>query len=368
MCSTVTAHRRALHRIPELDDQLPETLRYLRSQLEALPCRISSPIPGSLCAFFDAGQPETAAFRADLDALPVQEATGLPFASCHPGQMHACGHDGHAAMALALSERLPALLPRLRRNVLVIFQPAEETTGGAGRLCQTGLLEQLRVTRIFGLHLWPGLPTGQIFTRPGALMARANEVTVRVTGQSVHLSRAQQGRDAMLAGIEYLHRAYAMVDALPPEEPRAFRFGKLVSGSVRNAISGSALLEGSLRTYREDTYRHCRSALESIGHQVAEEERLHRGGPFERGLSRRLEPRGAAGGDIREAGPEAPGLLEAPALAAEDFSFYQQRVPGVFFFLGTGSTPELHAPDFTFDDEAVLPKGAAFLESLALLD
>ena len=368
MCSTVTAHRRALHRIPELDDQLPETLRYLRSQLEALPCRISSPIPGSLCAFFDAGQPETAAFRANLDALPVQEATGLPFASCHPGQMHACGHDGHAAMALALSERLPALLPRLRRNVLVIFQPAEETTGGAGRLCQTGLLEQLRVTRIFGLHLWPGLPTGQIFTRPGALMARANEVTVRVTGQSVHLSRAQQGRDAMLAGIEYLHRAYAMVDALPPEEPRAFRFGKLVSGSVRNAISGSALLEGSLRTYREDTYRHCRSALESIGHQVAEESgctvevHLNEGYPAVWNHEALLAEISA------KLGPEAPGLLEAPALAAEDFSFYQQRVPGVFFFLGTGSTPELHAPDFTFDDEAVLPKGAAFLERLALLD
>ena len=155
---SVIDHRRALHRIPELDNQLPETSAYVRSVLEPLGCAISSPIPGSVCAFFDAGKLETVAFRVDMDALPVTEATGLPCASVHSGKMHACGHDGHTAMALALAEYVSVHIPELPRNVLFLFQPAEETTGGARGLCESGILEAHRVTRVFGLHLWPGLP------------------------------------------------------------------------------------------------------------------------------------------------------------------------------------------------------------------
>ena len=123
MLSSAVVHRRALHRIPELDDQLPETTAYVRTVLEGLPCQVSAPIPGSVCAFFDAGKPETVAFRADLDALPVSECTGLPWASVHPGKMHACGHDGHTAMMLALAEFVWAHLDALPRSVLLLFQP-----------------------------------------------------------------------------------------------------------------------------------------------------------------------------------------------------------------------------------------------------
>jgi hippurate hydrolase len=367
MSMTAAAHRRALHRIPELDNQLPQTCAYVRAVLEALPCQVSSPIPGSVCAFFDAGKPETAAFRADLDALPVTEATGLPYASEHPGVMHACGHDGHAAMVLTLAGRVADQLASLPRNVLLLFQPAEETTGGARLLCQTGILERYHVTRIFGLHLWPGLAQGTIASRPGPLMARSNEVTVTVTGKSVHLSRANEGRDALTAGVDYLQRAYAMIDGLPPEEPRVLRFGKMTSGTVRNAVSGQTVLEGSLRTYREDTFRFCAQRLRAIGEAVAAETgcgvdvHLNEGYPAvwnHEALYREV---------CRQLGPDAPLTLDAPALAAEDFSFYQQQVPGVFFFLGTGNTPELHAPDFTFDDEDILPRGAAFLERLSRL-
>ena len=153
MSQPVVDYRRALHRIPELDNQLTETVAYVRGLLAPLGCILSSPIPGSLCAFFDAGKPETVAFRADMDALPVTEATGAPYASQHPGKMHACGHDGHTAMALALAEYASAHLPELPRNVLFLFQPAEETTGGAKGLCESGILEQHHVTRVFGLHL-----------------------------------------------------------------------------------------------------------------------------------------------------------------------------------------------------------------------
>ena len=121
---SVADHRRKLHTIPELIDQLPETVAYVRSVLEPLGCRLSEPIPGSVCAWFDAGKPETVAFRADMDALPGTETTAAPYASTHSGIMHACGHDGHTAMALALAEYVSAHLAELPRNVLMVFQPA----------------------------------------------------------------------------------------------------------------------------------------------------------------------------------------------------------------------------------------------------
>ena len=360
-------YRRALHRIPELDNQLPETVEAVKKILAPLPCRVFSPITGSVCAWFDAGKEDAVAFRAELDALPVTEATGLPYASAHPGRMHACGHDAHTAMVLALAEFTAEHLAELHRNVLFLFQPSEETTGGAGKLCETGVLERYRVRRIFGLHLWPGLAAGAVASRPGPLMARSNEVTVTVTGRSVHMSRADEGLDALTAGIAYLQRSYDMMEQLPPSEPRALRFGKMVSGEVRNAVSGETRLEGSLRTYRETTFRFCRQQLKDIGKAVAEDTgctvdvHLSEGYPAvwnHEELYQRV---------CAQLGDAAPLTLEKPVLAAEDFSFYQQYVPGVFFFLGTGDTPQLHAPDFAFDDEAVLPRGVEFLKKLLLL-
>lgn len=367
MPASIVIHRRRLHQIPELDDRLPETAAYVRSVLEPLGCRVTAPIPGGVCAFFDAGREETAVFRADMDALPVAEATGLPFASLHPGRMHACGHDGHTALALGLAEYAAAHLRELPRNVLLLFQPAEETTGGAERLCETGILEECRAARIFGLHLWPGLPAGRVFSRPGPLMARSSEVTVTVTGKSVHLSRASEGRDALAAGAEYLRRAYAAADALPRDQPRMLRFGKMVSGTARNAVSGKTVLEGSLRTWREDAHRLCREALETLGREIGAETGCVVEVRLSRGYPAVWNHRWLYESVCQALGPEAPALLDAPVLAAEDFSFYQRRLPGVFFFLGTGNTPQLHAPDFTFDDETVLPAGLAFLKKLMML-
>ncbi len=362
MCSSAVTHRRALHQIPELSDQLPETVAYVLSALSPLPCTLTLPIPGAVCAFFDAGKPETVAFRADMDALPVEEATGLPWASAHPGIMHACGHDGHTAMALALAEYVSAHLKELPRNVLFLFQPAEETFGGAASLCMLGLLEERRTVRIFGLHLWPGLEAGRIFTRPGPLMAQSNEVNVEITGHSVHISRAHEGRDALKAGIDYLQRAQALVEALPP--PHVLGFGKLVSGAVRNSVSGHTLLEGTLRTYHDETHRAAREGLLHLAREIEAESgcqvdvRLSQGYPAVWNQEDLYET------VCRALGPDAPALLERPVLASEDFSFYQRQCPGVFFFLGVGETAELHAPEFSFDDEAVLPRGVEFLIKL----
>lgn len=366
MFQTVVDHRRALHRIPELDNQLPETVSYVRSVLEPLGCALSSPIPGSVCVFFDAGKPESVAFRADMDALPVTEATGLSYASTHPGKMHACGHDGHTAMALALAEYVSAHLSELPRNVLFLFQPAEETTGGAKLVCESGVFEKYRCDRIFGWHLWPDLPAGTIASRPGPLLARSSEVTVTVTGKSSHVAKPHEGRDALFAASAFLYESYRLIELLgQPEEPRLLKFGKLTSGQARNAISDSSLLLGTLRVYSDEMF----TATEAMLRDLV--------GTIERKTGCRFEIAFSAGyppvrndptlfETARAALPQLQ-VLENPLMISEDFSFYQQRLPGLFLLLGTGTGIPLHADTFDFD-ESVLAAGLAADELLLFLN
>ena len=271
MLKQLIAHRRALHRIPELDDQLPKTQAYLLSQLEGLRCRIITPGRSAVLAYFDVGKPDTAAFRSDMDALPIEEQTGLSFCSEHPGRMHACGHDGHMAMLLCLAQWINGHLDQLSRNVLLVFQPAEETTGGARDICQTGIFEQLNVRHIFGIHLWPDLPAGTIGTRSGPMMARSSEMTVEITGKSAHIAKWQEGVDALAAGVEFVRQTYAMADSeLPPEWFRVFKFGHMQSGTVRNAVSAHTLLEGTLRTFQDEAFDHITRRAAEIGQALQE--------------------------------------------------------------------------------------------------
>ena len=352
--------RHALHRIPELDKDLPKTLAYLRASLENLNCRLFSPMEGSLCAFFDFGREESIAFRADADALPIAEKTGAEYASTHPGKMHACGHDGHMAILLELARRLNDK-KRLPRNVLLVFQPAEETTGGAKDLCDTGILTQYNVQAIFGLHLWPGLPAGTIASRKNELMARSCEVNVDVYGKSSHIAKASEGIDALMAGSEFYRRAIAMEQALPENIFRLLKFGKFHSGTVRNALSAHTHMEGSLRAFQDETFDHLAQGLLAIGNAVEEDFGCRVEVHMNSGYPAVMNP-----GDLydRVAKTVSFDVLEEPFMTAEDFSWYQRYVPGMFFFLGLGDTPALHADTFDFD-ESNLTKGADFFEVLA---
>ena len=173
--------RRALHRIPELQLYLPQTMEYLYQALAGLKCRVFAPMESALCAYFDFGADSAIAFRADCDGLPIEENTNLDFASCHPGRMHACGHDGHMAILLELARRLNKK-KSLSKNVLLIFQPGEESPGGARYLCETGMFSNFNVEAVFGLHLWPGLEKGTVFTRENELMSRSCEINVDIYG------------------------------------------------------------------------------------------------------------------------------------------------------------------------------------------
>ncbi len=355
------ADRRALHRIPELDRKLTRTMAYLRAALEPLSCRVFSPIPGSVCAWFDKGCGRAIAFRSDADALPVAEATGLPFASEFPGRMHACGHDGHMAMLLELARRVDRA--PLRHNLLLIFQPAEETIGGARDVCESGVFEEHGVEAVFGMHLWPDLPAGTIASRANEMMSRSCEITAEFTGKSSHIAKADQGVDALLAGVDFVRRVRAIEADWPPEVHRLARFGRMESGSVRNAVSAHTRLEGTLRAFQDEVFYAMLDRVKRAAQEVA----------AETGCAARLET--SEGYPAVMNPPElcarvrASGIdyqdLERPVMITEDFSWYQRRLPGMFFFLGTGPSPALHSDNFDFD-EAVLDAGADFLEQIAL--
>lgn len=352
--------RRALHRIPEISFDLPETLAYIRSSLEKLNCKVFSPAQSALCAFFDYGCETALAFRADMDALPANEATNLPFASCHPGKMHACGHDGHMAIALELARRA-SKARGLKHNILIVFQPAEETTGGAKSICDSGVFSRYHVEAIFGLHLWPDLPLGKVSSRPGGMMTNAAEVDLVVTGRASHVAKAEQGLDANRAIARWFLQALEIEENYPAQEPTLLKFGRIQGGTVRNIISGSARLEGTMRTFSEPVFGEIRARLEAMTHSLAEET----GCTFDLHIAEGYPP---VRNDenlynrVREICPLE--YLEEPVKIGEDFSFYQKTIPGIFFFLGCGPAPALHAADFQFDEQA-LTIGADFMWRIA---
>ena len=352
--------RRALHRIPELDRELPETLAYLTQALAPLGCQLLTPMPGALCAWFDFGAERALAFRADMDALPIVEKTCTDYVSRHPGAMHACGHDGHMAILLELARRL-SKKEHLAYNILLVFQPAEETTGGAKDLCDTGIFDRRHVEAIFGLHLWPGLEKGVIASRENEMMARSCEVNVDIRGIGAHIAKAHEGVDALAAGVEFYRSVTAAEQSLPAHIFRLLKFGKMESGTVRNAISAHTRLEGSLRAFQDEVFEFLRSGLLDAGRQLEARFGCTVDITMSDGYPAVMNPP-ALYERVFSAVPFS--RLPQPSMTAEDFSWYQRRLPGMFFFLGTGDTPPLHADCFDFD-ECVLEKGADFFMALA---
>ena len=353
--------RRALHMIPELDRELPKTMAYLKESLEKLNCQVFSPMESALCAWFDFGAEDAIAFRSDADALPIQENTRATYTSAHPGKMHACGHDGHMAILLELARRLNEK-EKLPHNVLLVFQPAEETTGGARDLCATGIFKKYNCKAIFALHLWPGLQAGTVYSRKNEMMSRSCEVKVDIYGKSAHIAKAAEGIDAMAAGVEFYSRVMALEAALPPKVFRLLKFGKMESGTVCNAISGHTHLEGSLRAFQDDIFYSLRAGIVSIGKDIERSSGCTVNIYMNDGYPAVLNPATL----YNRAMAAAPfAALEKPSMITEDFSWYQKTLPGMFFFLGLGDTPALHADNFNFD-ENVLRKGADFFEQLAV--
>lgn len=362
----IVRYRRHFHMNPELGDGTEMTAEFIKGVLKELECEVTSPIPNSVCAFFDFSCAETTAFRSDMDALPVKERTGLEFASQTEGVMHACGHDGHMAMLLGFALKLAKLGKRAKRNALLIFQPAEETTGGAKRICDTGIFEKYNVTRVFGYHIVPDVEKGVIASRPGELMAKSCEVTLDFEGLPAHIGKYAEGRDALYAAARFVCGSYGDVERdMADVEFKVLRFGRLTSGSARNAISDKSHLEGSIRCYSQPEFLRLCGIVRKRAEKTAQETGVKISTHFSEGyLPVRNDP------ELFNKACLALGCVEIlpePRMIAEDFSYYQEHAPGVFLFLGSGSRIPLHSDEYDFD-ESILETGVEGYEKLFLMD
>ena len=245
--------------------------------------------------------------------------------------------------------------------MLLIFQPGEESPGGAKAICDTGVLAEYNVKAIFGLHLWPGLEKGLVFSRRSELMARASEVTLDIFGKSAHIAKAAEGIDSLMAGAEFYTRAMEMERQIPAEVFRLLKFGKFHSGTARNALSAHTHLEGSLRAFQDEVFEAMAQNLRDIAADVETKYGCTVNLHLADGYPAVLNPSSLYDAVCSILPVEE---LAAPFMTAEDFSWYQKHVPGMFFFLGLGNTPALHADTFDFD-ETLLLKGADFFEKLA---
>jgi hippurate hydrolase len=353
--------RRDLHRIPELDRDLPKTEAYIKERLSALPCEIIPAGDTGFCAFFQANATgsatETVAFRSDMDALPIDEAGDADYRSVHAGRMHACGHDGHMSILLGLASELARGAGTPRRNVLLIFQGAEETTGGAKRICESGVLERYNATRVYGLHLWPGRPKDTIVCRRNAFMASTMVFRAEIEGRAAHVATYRDGIDALEIGCALVHKVYAMERSeIAPEVFRLLRFGIFQSGRANNVVSDHASLEGSLRTYDEETQEFLWGRMIGIAEELMESTGCRIG--FSHSDPYPAVINDSALFDEAKAVLTDAGYAflepERPLMVSEDFSWYQRYVPGLFLHLGTGVDTPLHSNDYRIDEDVLL--------------
>lgn len=356
----LAAHRMALHQIPELGFHEFKTKEYLYEQIKNCGGVIHEIDATGLLVYFDQHQDTTIAFRTDSDALPITEATGLPFASTHPGFMHACGHDGHMAMLLGLTDYIATHRQEMQHNIVLIFQPSEEIAGGAESVIRSGWLEHYKVQAIFGFHLWPGLPEGKVFSRPGALMAQSSETDIIVKGRSAHIASSGKGIDSLEAAVRFMKLVYDFDESLPENLEHLLKFGQITGGTIRNVLANEVVISGSIRSYSRQTQTDLKTQLARLAEEFQQTSqakisfRYNDGYPAVRNDEKLY---------ASLAHSELLHELTEPVLQAEDFGVYTEHYPCVFFFLGVGETPALH--DATFDfDMSVLEKGLEWYQTI----
>ena len=379
----IIGQRRYFHQHPELSLQEVETTAAIARELDAMGIPYERPLATGVVATIRGGAPgaylpdgtprRRLLLRADIDALPVTEQTGAPYASVNAGVMHACGHDCHVAMMLGACRMLARMAPELAGEVRVVFQPSEENGQGARMMIDAGVLDG--VDGAFALHIWSEVDAGLVSCEPGPRMANVDWFRIDVTGTSCHGAMPQRGADAVVAAAEIANGIQTIVSRdLNPFEPAVVTIGELHGGTARNVIAGSAYLAGTVRTYHRRPHEAMPGLLERICVHTA----MALGA--EAKLTEYTVAHPAVVNDERASarctrtvervlGPEAVGRYQG-TLSGEDFSLYLERVPGVLAFLGTrnpqvGATWAQHSCYYTVD-ESVLKQGTMLAAQYAV--
>jgi len=370
--------RRWLHRHPELSFQEQETAAFVARQLREMGYDPETGIGGvySVKAVLYGGRPgRTIALRADIDALPIQEETGLPYASETPGVMHACGHDVHTATLLAAARALKPMAAELAGNVVFIFQPAEEVPpGGARELVRAGALEDPHVDAVFGLHVDPFLPAGELSFAAGPVNAAPDSFDLVIRGRGGHGAAPHQGIDAVVVGAQAVSALQSIHSRMvSPFEPLVITVGRFQAGTARNVLAEEARLEGTVRTTSPALRERVKGLIERVVSGVC----AAYGATFSldytfgypvlvNDLTMTELAREAAAAAV---GTEAVRRAE-PGMYGEDFAYYAQERPGCFGNLGVGlpGAPQrypAHHPKLFVADEEAMPVGIAYYLNLA---
>ena len=369
----LTAWRRHLHAHPELTLHEKETAAFVCARLSELGVPFVAGVGGhGVVATLTRGQSNrSVGLRADMDALPIAETSGVAHASTNPGVMHACGHDGHTTSLLGAAALL-AQDASWTGTVQLVFQPAEEGGGGARAMIADRLFDRFPMERIFGYHNWPGLEPGAVAVHDGPVMASGKRLTFRVKGHSGHAAMPHLARDPMVASAHLLLALQTIVSRnLNPLDSAVITIATMEAGSAVNQIPGEAVLRGTIRTLRQAVSAQIDEAIRRVAAGVAQScdvdidvELPALGGnvvtqnsPAERDLA--AEAVTAAGLPLRR------DML--PAMTGEDFCWYLQERPGAFVWIGNGSAEggcELHNSNYDFND-AILPSAAGYLASVA---
>jgi len=367
--------RRALHRIPEPGNEEKETSRAIRIELDALHIpyiQIGTALVGVLEG---ARSGLCVALRADMDALPIEEPTDRPYTSLHHGYMHACGHDAHMTVALGVARLLSARRRDFAGSVKFLFQPAEETTGGAKPMIEAGCLENPHVDFVLGLHVAPDLPAGHVEVKAGPLYGASDNLDIIIRGKSSHAAYPEYGIDAIVISSAVIQALQTVVSrSISALESAVITIGKIQGGSRNNIIADEVTLTGTIRTLSEEVRRFICSKIAEVCTQTT--------AAFGASCEVLINPSYPVLVNDEEAttlvrdtavqllGESNVHLRQRPTLGVEDFAYYLRERQGTYWHLGCGrqgdgAPPPLHSPNFDID-EACLPVGVALQAASAL--
>ena len=369
--ATLTEWRRHLHAHPELTLHEKETSAFVQARLTELGVKFVAGVGGhGVVATITRGQSNrSVGLRADMDALPITETSGVTHASTNPGVMHACGHDGHTTSLLGAAALL-SRDPSWSGTVQLVFQPAEEGGGGAKSMIADGLFDRFPMERIFGYHNWPGLDAGTVAVHDSAVMASGNRLYLTVKGHSGHAALPHMTRDPMVASAHLLLALQSIVSRnVDPLDSAVITIATMQAGSAANQIPGEAVMRGTMRTLRNAVRDQVEEAVHRIAAGVAHtfaveiDVQIPRGNPV---TTNTPAERDLAALAVTDAGLPLRRDM-APAMTGEDFAWYLDHRPGAFVWIGNGPTAggcELHNSNFDFND-AILPAAAGFLAGVA---
>jgi hippurate hydrolase len=367
----IAAWRQDLHAHPELQYDVHRTAATVAEKLKSFGC--DEVVTGigrtGVVGVIRGGKPghgigrKVIGLRADMDALPIEEANDLPYKSTIPGKMHACGHDGHTAMLLGAAKYL-AETRNFAGTAVLIFQPAEEGGGGGRAMVNDGLMDRFAIEEVYGMHNFPGMPVGRFAIRPGPLMASADSLTIEVEGRGGHAARPHLAIDPVLVGAQIVNGVQSIVSRnVDPLKSAVVSICMFHTGSTDNVIPQTAQLRGTARTLAPEV----RDFVEKRLHEVIEgTARLHgatarlsyrRGYPVLENHERQAAFAAAVAGEI--VGSDKVETAMPPVMGAEDFSYMLQARPGAFIFMGNGDTAPLHHPAYNFNDDAI-PAGTSY--------